>query len=1624
MIGKIKSHHSLEILEARIAPAGVFPTIVGAENDRTGSHFKSAVVGTPILLKAGDVLTTGATARSGSYLMFVEKGQALVFTTDFNNNQKVDFNEITGIAAGDGLRLISFVDINGDIVTNLKTDTTLSDSDNNSTNDNPSLRGDGRALLDSRIEKIELRALRITDITDQNADGVVDLLDIGARLALSSFSIHGSILAGRGVGVSGDLTSGVIVDDSGRATLAAEFNSNEGNDFYSESITPLKPTLGSIKVGTAASGEYFSFGVSPLDDVQGSLRTFTPAPGEVGASVVGVTAATTTTRFNIAAIEAGDGGLGARGGNVENVRLNADTAGGYSVIAGDGGRGSAGGAGGAILNFQDLGSITGQILIKSGTGGGATTGAGGGGGGISFGTLNVQGGLSIELGDGGSGFTAGGTGASLQKAVVTTAGRLDEFGRTVVGTTHDGPHNPFTGLLQPDADLVTTGTQAHAIGTHNPIDFNNDGFGDIVFTTTDPEQLVVQFGDGAGGFLQDLSDPNAPRPARIYLDAPIGAEAVTVGDFNGDGHMDIAVGSSAPGSFAGITVFLAQYEDANVNGLTAAEDLNKNGRDDLVGFFTGRHTALPDLNSGDPDPTVIGLNSLYGFKRSGHAITDLAAGDFDGDGRTDLAVTATYYLPSVTAPPVVAGQVLLFFTPDIEDGRATGQFYANVGTKRTATQGANPFVPFTALSNFNPTAPLTNSVIEATAISSSNNHDVIIAGLPGGGAESRTLFYFDNAAPSISGPVQNFQDLGRVDTNRLLAGVTPNITSVAASLLDFTVLDFNGDSIADLAVITGAPVGFLVAIAGIGGGGGNGIFATIDPNDPLQNAGFFIGTAQQAIHSGDLSGGPPVRPLPLPPSLDQFGNGTIDEIAVLDYSGMTPTAKVLNLTIVPSTSTRFISNNPGVALNVNTFVDFAVASSSIVGFDIMYPNLANLTAVNYSVADPISPLRLGAVGTITNLGDFIGGNRITPLVEDFFAIKTGNGGDALIGRAGSGGSIGTVIDAATLLGSVNINNDRGQALLTAGDGGNGFKTGGSGGAVKGVVTHGEGGTLIAGDGGFSVAGPGGLGGDVAGNSVNGGGGVVFDSIFTAGDGGRGLTGGAGGSIRGNTNGLFDTEQISQTLTAGSGGDGVRSGGSGGSITGFHSSANLFIIGASGGVLKYVAGNGGSAVSGPGGNGGSVLNSSPLNTQRNQLAGDILLQGGDGGDGLKGGNGGSVDNFINNPDQTDNPAVLSFIGGNGGRGVSGTGGNGGNVSNISTPSTGSPSSDPFFAPPATPYTFNRILAGNGGESSGNSGGNGGSVSKIFATNAAQVFAVAAGAGGGGLYRGGTGGSVLSTQLQIGNGGGFAKAVIIAGEGGSASAFLPNLLDPALNQGSKAFGGAVGRGGDGGSIVGFTQQGGVAVSVDLIAGNGGDTVNFGRSDRSSFVGRGGSVSVIRIDGNIGNIAPNVPIKSYNSLADGQTVGDFVNVALRDPATPGSLTDDVGNVGLVTGASGRLKADFDGYTTDGRVKFASVPASGGVNGSILDVQARNIQSAVAGNVERIAAIQSVRGIVLTGGGSVGVNKTSEPTNYRDRNGLPTDSPVLDGMLIDGALVTRSTPTNLAGAPVNLGPFVFVIS
>lgn len=1557
--------NSLEILESRIAPASAIAT----------AQIIPAIVGGPTVLHAGQGLGT-AGANSGTYLLYVEQGDALVFTTDFNNNGLVDFNEITGISAGDGLRLTSFVNIYGDIVTNLDANNTLTDSDNDTSNNDPFLKGDGRVLKNNTIEKIELRSLTIDDLSDQNNDGIVDQADIGLRLALSSYSIFGSVYAGKGFGIEGDATSGLIIDDAGRAIQAAEFGTGAGFDLFKD----FKPSIGAIKTGTAANGEYFSFGISQRDDTQGLFTTFVPPAGQNGGDIVGVRSVAVEaepTTFNMGELIAGDGGLSARGGNITDVILNTDTAGGYVVQAGNGGRGPSGGAGGSIVNFQDLGSFTSEVVIRAGDGGAASTGVGGGGGSVSFGTMNVYGRLAITTGSGGDGFTGGGAGASLTKGDITAPEGGSDFTRLIVSSVHDSPHDPVTGRA----------TTTPLIGRSLALDFDRDGFGDMVYTSGEPDQLVVDFGDGLGGFRT----PETALPGqltRMYLGSSSTPDVLTVGDFNGDGFNDIATGSQDAGNFAGILVFLAATEDRDQNGiLSDAEDDNGDGIVNLLGFQAPRYSALPTLQRGDPDAGLL-FNSQFFFRRSATPITDLEAGDFNGDGFTDLAVTATYVAQD---PDQTLTQVLIFMTAELEENltffdpannvRPTGQFYGNFGTKAVSEppQPTNAFAPFLAFDAG------TESAIEATAMSNTDGRDVVVGGAVGSGI----LYVADNSSPSALGPAVIDRDMPSVDVDR-----GPGLALVTPTIRELTVHDINSDGNADFTAISETPAGFVVAALGNGtsfstdliGGGGNNTGALLFPEVGLLSTNPLV--IRNASNDGD---------------------GVFDDVVIV-FPDVRPFGTfVFEINDVPA------GTNSSDQLTLVAGVNRLGVALDIYFIDATSPNAGNYLVGEGATGDP-ALIRRGPP-----LYDVV---RVT---EPAVLITAGSGGDALVGFGGVGGSIGDEIELVTtidpdtgiitqdIVGSISIvlpqnPNYSGIVDLTGGEGGNGFSFGGKGGSVRGSSVRYASGTglfhsvvsAFGGDGGFGVAGPGGSGGDLVANSF------VTGQLFIAGDGGRGTIGGAGGSILGNEEaGFFDAEDLFITLLAGDGGNGVKLGGVGGNIRNFVGNFDFNFDGFAGGLLSYTAGDGGNAISGSGGRGGDILNSSPLEGV-NTLAGNIRQQGGRGGDGRHGGNGGSVRDFTNRPSETDNPAVLAFLAGAGGNATTGRGGKGGDLANINVPSVGKPNIFGSEFESTQPYTFNRFLAGDGGNSAGGKGGKGGAVVNITTSNSDNPFALVSGAGGSGLYKGGTGGSVKDVTVNVGSES-FNKGLVIAGAGGSAAAFIPNRFDGTTNQDEKAFGGRVGKAGTGGSIVDFSQTGTIGAKIDLIAGNGGDTINYGTvADRKIFVGKGGSIINAILSGNAGNIDPVIRLNSYNDVLAGETVQEFVQNTLRIeesilPIGPEVISDAVGMVGVVVGSAGRLKEAPTGFGGGGETIFRSQPATNGINGSLIGLSARNIASAVAGAVERLASIQVVSGINITGGGVLGKDFSDaiDPTKYRDPEGNPVPEPVLDGSLVDGALV-----------------------
>jgi hypothetical protein len=190
------------------------------------------------------------------------------------------------------------------------------------------------------------------------------------------------------------------------------------------------------------------------------------------------------------------------------------------------------------------------------------------------------------------------------------------------------------GIFQP-AHSFAAGVGPSTVGV---ADVNGDGIPDLV---------VADSGDylgRSGGVSVLLGNGNGTfQPARTF--AAAGApHSVAVGDFNGDGVLDLAVDN---GVYDTVSILLGNGDGTFQPAVTYAAGTNPDSV--AVGDFDGDGT--PDLvvaNAGDVNGNGAGVSMLLGngdgtFQPArtvpaGRFPQCVAVGDFNGDGKRDLAV--------------------------------------------------------------------------------------------------------------------------------------------------------------------------------------------------------------------------------------------------------------------------------------------------------------------------------------------------------------------------------------------------------------------------------------------------------------------------------------------------------------------------------------------------------------------------------------------------------------------------------------------------------------------------------------------------------------------------------------------------------------------------------------------------------------------------------------------------------------------------------------------------------------------------------------------------------------------------------------------------------------------------
>ena len=270
--------------------------------------------------------------------------------------------------------------------------------------------------------------------------------------------------------------------------------------------------------------------------------------------------------------------------------------------------------------------------------------------GIAAGDFNGDGNLDLAVADYGWGmlaiFLGNGSGSFAAPTLISpgtgsfyvATGDFNGDGKLDLALT-DRTNNDV-GVLLGNGNGTFATAKTFSTGGTNPLglavgDFNGDGKADLVVTNSNSNTIGLLLGDGHGGF----STPTTFSSGGSWPDD------VVAGDFNGDGNTDIAVTNAnsgtiavllgnGSGSFGAATTYSSaeSYPDA-----IAAADINGDGKPDLAVLSETGATVAILLSNGNG--TFSPATTFGSGGTSGEFAYDVAAGDFNGDGRLDLAVT-------------------------------------------------------------------------------------------------------------------------------------------------------------------------------------------------------------------------------------------------------------------------------------------------------------------------------------------------------------------------------------------------------------------------------------------------------------------------------------------------------------------------------------------------------------------------------------------------------------------------------------------------------------------------------------------------------------------------------------------------------------------------------------------------------------------------------------------------------------------------------------------------------------------------------------------------------------------------------------------------------------------------
>ena len=247
---------------------------------------------------------------------------------------------------------------------------------------------------------------------------------------------------------------------------------------------------------------------------------------------------------------------------------------------------------------------------------------------VTCGIAGDRGSVNVLLGNGDGTFQRPTQAAIGNAPAGVILGDFNLDGRLDVATADSGTPNISVllgngdGTLQP-RQRINVGAMPNALAS---ADFDGDGIPD--FAAAVPSGFVVVLGDGSGG---SRLEKFITSPTTIPATA-----GITVGDWDGDGNMDVVFGGLGFGQDLNLgngdgTFRVSPLTIPLVKPLLI--DIDGDGKDDVAGLDDIAHNNFDILLS-----LGTTFQQKFGVQFMGD-VDDITAGDFDNDGNIDFAIT-------------------------------------------------------------------------------------------------------------------------------------------------------------------------------------------------------------------------------------------------------------------------------------------------------------------------------------------------------------------------------------------------------------------------------------------------------------------------------------------------------------------------------------------------------------------------------------------------------------------------------------------------------------------------------------------------------------------------------------------------------------------------------------------------------------------------------------------------------------------------------------------------------------------------------------------------------------------------------------------------------------------------